>query len=498
MTLIEQQPGRSTEQEVEGKIPLALRHSDSDLRHKTRQEGQRCRRPAIYTKRKMAARVSVAEAYAQLVGASERSSGRSSDATTSGQPPVQSCQRDRPGCAAGAAWTTGSGLHESTPLLNRVGRPGALRPFDPAGAEAARRQRQASMATSIERAKRVARAKWEAERPSVLAELKQNRPLGSDEDRHSRCRRTSSSAECGARRESLDCAWKPPHVAAAGTADPAAQEELARLRMQMQQMKQYVSTMETMVGQTLAREAVAAPQVAAPVAPVPAPTPPTAVASTAVMQHAIPLAPVTEDSAAELESPLSNIDLDTRLLFDTFETAKHACAEVIEAEAEHGDMLERVSTSPLPNEKGSELRDGSPSSSAKRSPLRRSPMALLNVDPNNVPSVSSSPSRARASKSPGSPAAGRGPSPSVPPARAAVSPTLSTTGDSSSATSPAAVTYTEYEEYDSADGSPAFGGVQVCAAVVEDTKPSVTQSSPTATSVEAEKPAVRIRGRLSF
>lgn len=39
MTLIEQQPGRSTEQEVEGKIPLALRHSDSDLHTKHAKKG---------------------------------------------------------------------------------------------------------------------------------------------------------------------------------------------------------------------------------------------------------------------------------------------------------------------------------------------------------------------------------------------------------------------------------------------------------------------------
>eukprot|EP01047_Picozoa_sp_COSAG01_P005913 COSAG01_NODE_208_length_21996_cov_31.972097_9_plen_527_part_00 len=51
-----------------------------------------------------------------------------------------------------------------------------LRPFDVEGARRAREQRRAQLDASVARARTIARAKWEAERPIVLAELKHNRP----------------------------------------------------------------------------------------------------------------------------------------------------------------------------------------------------------------------------------------------------------------------------------------------------------------------------------
>jgi hypothetical protein len=424
-------------------------------------------------------RVSIAETYTQLVG------GGGVDAIWQ-QPEAQP-----PSVRAAAGQPTVSGrasIRESTPALQRAGNlSGTVRPFDPAGVQAARQQRRASMAASIERARRIARAKWEAERPSILAELKQNRPPSSDDRR----RQTSSQESSTTSSEPLGGVWKPPPAAAPEAGgDRAADEELARLRVQMQQMKQYVSTMEAMIGQQLASQAVAVPPVGETARPPGAGINPDS-------QPQVPLAPVVEDSVAEVESPQSNVDLDTQLLFETFETARHACAEVSEAEAEHGDMLERVSSSPLAKDKTREQSPvQSPLPAASRNPQvppARSPLGMLSVDPNNAATrTSASFARLQSTKQSDQPVhtAGRGPVCAEPPARAAASPNLSSTDGGSPA---AVVTYTEYSEYeeyaDSSDGSPAApGGVQVGAAVVEDADKALTVAS---------EPVV-MRGRLSF
>ncbi len=418
-------------------------------------------------------RVSIAETYTQLVG------GGGLDVIWH-QPKVQRAAAQQPS-VSGRASTAPASLRESTPALQRAGRlSSTVRPFDPAGVQAARQQRRASMAESIERARRVARAKWESERPSILAELKQNRPP-SDDQRRQAGRRESSNRSS----EPLGGVWIPPPAAAPEAGGGrAADEELARLRVQMQQMKQYVSTMEAMLGQQLASKAVAASLVGETTR-LPGPD------INLDPQIQVPLAPVAEDSIAEVESPLSNVDLDTQLLFETFETARHACAEVSEAEAEHGDMLERVSTSPLTKDK---TREQSPLLAATRSPQvpsRRSPLGMLSVDPNNAATrTSESPARLQSTKKSGLHAASRGPVLPEPSARVAASPNLSSTDGGSPA---AVVTYTEYSEYeeyaDSSDGSPAApGGVQVGAAVVENVDKALTVAS---------EPVV-MRGRLSF
>lgn len=434
--------------------------------------------PRCASSRAMAAlcqqqRVSIAEAYAQLVGRGGVEACAGSSTPAIWQETKEHPNHHQPLVSSRASTATPS-IRESTPALQRVGKLSgtAVRPFDPAGTVELRHQRRASMAASIERAKRVARAKWEAERPSILAELKQNRPSSNDA-----LRRQASSREPSNRRSELPGAvWQPPPAAdpEAG-ADRTADEELAQLRAQMQQMKQYVRTMEAMVSQQVASKAVAGPLVGET-------TRPSDPGITPDSQPQIALAPVAEDSAAEVESPLSTVDLDTQLLFETFETARHACAEVSEAEAEHGSMLERVSTSPLAKDKS---RAKSPAAPEAQMSSTRSPLGMLRVDPNNARTrTSTSFSRLQPTKrSENLYAAGRGSPNAESPARPSVSPNVSFTDGGS----PAAVaTYTEYSEYEeyaeSSDGSPAAPwGVPVSAAVVEGTEQRVV-----------------LRGRLSF
>ena len=417
-------------------------------------------------------RVSIAEAYAQLVGrvGVEVCAGSSMPAIR--QEMKEHPTQQQPLVYVRASTGTPS-IRESTPVLQCVGKLSgtAVRPFDPAGLRAARHQRRTSMAASIERAKRAARAKWEAERPSILAELKQNRPASNDEQH-----RQVTSRESSERKSALPVgAWQPPTAAAPkARADRTADEELARLRAQMQQMKQYVQTMEAMVSQQLASKAVAGPLVGET-------TRPSDPGITPDSQPQITLPPVAEeDSAAEVESPLSTVDLDTQLLFETFETARHACAEVGEAEAEHGSMLERVSTSPLAKDQS---RVKSTAGPAAQMSSTRSPLGMLRVDPNNARTrASTSFSSLQPTKRSEIYAAGRGSPNAESPARPSVSPKASFT----SASPAADMTYTEYNEYeeyaDSSDGSPAAPwGVPVSAAVVEGTEQRVV-----------------LRGRLSF
>ena len=185
-----------------------------------------------------------------------------------------------------------------------------LRAFDQDAARLAREQRQAALLASIDRAKRVAHAKWQAERPSVLAELKSSRP-------------PADAVEGAAQPGSGARPWQAPppaHPAEPGTAAP----DVSRLHTEMQQMRTYMHTLEARLASTGgagAPSSLADNQGSGPARPTrrdaagsraagssaaAAPLQPKLRSPTPERGSAARLAPVSEECAGEVESPISD------------------------------------------------------------------------------------------------------------------------------------------------------------------------------------------------